>query len=140
MAEYLEWWLRYIQSQASPRTYERYAQICRQNIIPEIGATILTKLRPTHITDLYSKALLSGRRDGREDGLSARSVLHVHRVLKQALSQAVRLQMLSRNPADAVKPPKPEGGEVTTYNIEQTAQLRLGAGSRQDRTAEDPLP
>ena len=48
---------------------------------------------------------------------------HMHRVLREALQQAVQWQLLARNPADAVKPPKIERGAMTTYDLAQTADL-----------------
>jgi integrase len=47
----------------------------------------------------------------------------MHRVLREALQQAVGWQLLARNPADAVKPPKVETTEMKTYDVEQTARL-----------------
>jgi integrase len=44
-------------------------------------------------------------------------------VLKQALTQAVRWQLLARSPADAVDPPKVERTAMTTYDLKQTGQL-----------------
>jgi len=39
----------------------------------------------------------------------------MHRVLRAALAQAVRWRMLARNPADAVKPPRPERKETSDH-------------------------
>jgi hypothetical protein len=65
----------------------------------------LKNLRAQHISAAYANALESGRRkDG--GGLSARTVQHIHRVLKQVLAQAVQWEMIARNPAANVKPPK----------------------------------
>jgi integrase len=64
-----------------------------------------------HIQSYYSKALESGRLDGK-GGLSAQTVLHHHRVLHDALQQAVRWRLLGRNSAAAVEPPKPERKEM----------------------------
>jgi integrase len=47
----------------------------------------------------------------------------MHRVLKLALKQAVRWELLHRNPADAVQPPKVEKRRMTTYDMAQTAAL-----------------
>jgi integrase len=47
----------------------------------------------------------------------------MHRVLKQALGQAVRWDILNRNPAEAVDPPKVERSLMQTYDINQTAEL-----------------
>ena len=89
------------------------------------GGLALAKLQPAHISQAYAKALASGRRDGK-GGLSARTVTHMHRVLREALQQALAWQLLARNPADAVKPPKVERKQLSTYDIQQTAELLEG--------------
>src|SRR5262249_38824543 len=89
---------------------------------PLLGGLMLTKLQPAHISLAYAKALASGRRDG-SGGLSARTVTHMHRVLREALQQAVRWQMLARNPADAVKPPKVERKQMLTLDAAATAAM-----------------
>ena len=122
LAQFLTRWLAHIKANVSPRTHERYAEIANKNLVPLIGAAILTKLKPVQISAAYGKALESGRRDG-NGGLSPRTVHHIHRVLKQALKQAVQWEMLHRNPADAVKPPKSEKHRMTTYDMPQTAAL-----------------
>src|SRR5262249_1587520 len=122
LAAFLSRWLDHIKSQVSPKSYERYAGIVNQNLIPALGAVVLSKLKAAQISDVYAKALDSGRRDGK-GGLSPRTVGHMHRVLKQALSQAVRWEMLGRNPADAVDPPKIEWRPVQTYDLPQTADV-----------------
>jgi hypothetical protein len=57
-------------------------------------------------------------------------VHHMHRILKQALQQAVRWEMLPRNPADAVDPPKVEKRPMITYGLPETvdgiAAMRFG--------------
>src|SRR5499433_1756239 len=122
VAAFLERWIEHMKGQVSPRSHERYAELCRKNLVPLLGGLALTKLQPAHISAAYAKALASGRRDG-SGGLSARTVTHMHRVLREALQQAVRWQLLARNPADAVKPPKVERSAMTTYDLTQTAEL-----------------
>src|SRR5436305_5216600 len=93
--------LNHTKTQVSPRTHERYCEIVRKNIVPALGAVFLNKLRPSQISAAYSKALTSGRRDGK-GGLAPATVLYMHRIIKKALGQAVRWEVLSRNVADAV--------------------------------------
>lgn len=121
LSDYLERWLNYVRSNVSPRSHERYAEIVRKNLGPRLGAVKLGRLKPEHIAAAYSDALTRGRRDGK-GGLSPRSVHHMHRILKQALVRAVRWQLIPRNPADAVDPPKVERKELTTYDLPATAQ------------------
>jgi integrase len=122
VSTFLTRWLDHIKSQVSPKSHERYAGIVNQNIIPVLGAVLLTKLKPAQISAAYSKALTSGRRDN-TGGLSPRTVGHMHRVLKQALGQAIRWELVSRNPADAVDPPKVDWQPMQTYDFPQTAEL-----------------
>jgi integrase len=122
VAAFLNRWIEHMRGQVSPRSHERYAEIARKNVAPLLGAIGLTKLQPAHISAAYAKALASGRRDG-QGGLSPRTVHHMHRVLRQALQQAVRWQMLVRNPADMVKPPKVERKQMRTLDADGTVAL-----------------
>jgi integrase len=122
VAAFLERWLTDIKPRVAPRTYERYAEIARKNIVPMLGTIQLKKLKPTDISAAYAATLETGRRrDGA--GLSARTVLHIHRVLKQALGQAVQWEMITRNPCNGVKPPKPAAKKMVTYDLDQTAEM-----------------
>jgi len=96
------------------------------HLAPALGHHQLARLSPVHIQAYYSQALVSGRRHG-EGGLSARTVLHHHRVLREALQQAVRWQLLARNPADAVEPPRPERREMKALDADDTRRLLAAA-------------
>jgi integrase len=92
----------------------------RNNIVPLIGATRMAKLRPAdrpaeQISDAYAKALANG--------LSARTVRHMHTVLKAALKQARVWRVIADNPAELVKPPKPERKEMKTVDADQTVAM-----------------
>ncbi|MGO3931783.1 site-specific integrase [Rhodopseudomonas pseudopalustris] len=122
LAAFLDRWIHHIKAHVSPRSHERYADLARKNIAPLLGGIVLSKLRPAQIAASYTTALASGRRDGK-GGLSPRTVHHMHRVLKQALGQAVKWELLNRNPCDAVDPPKVERVSMHTFDLPQTAEL-----------------
>jgi integrase len=119
---FLERWIEHMRGQVSPRSHERYAELCRKNLAPLLGALTLTKLQPAHISQAYAKALTSGRRDG-QGGLSPRTVTHMHRVLREALQQAVKWNMLKGNPADAVDPPKVERASMRVLDADGTIEV-----------------
>lgn len=131
VAEYLQQWLDgYARLNVSGHTCERYERIATGHLIPALGHHPLAKLRPLHIQAYLSHALASGRRDGR-GGLSPRTVLHHYRVLREALEQAVKWQILAVNPADAVQPPRPEPREMRALDEHETARLiKTSEGSR----------
>lgn len=132
VAEYLERWLTvYAEANVSQKTYERYRGIVTNHLSPAFGAMKLAKLHPLHIQSYYAKMRKEGRKDGRRGGLSAQTILHLHRVLSEALKMAVRWQLLARNPADAVQPPAVQQKEVKALDAAQTAWLlELAEGTR----------
>ncbi|MBA2439364.1 MAG: site-specific integrase [Thermoleophilaceae bacterium] len=137
LGEYLEKWLEASEKRVRTRTHERYSELARLHVAPTLGRVPLGKLRPLHLEGLYSALLAKG--------LSARTVLHVHRVLFSALRQAVLWQLVPRNVAEAVVPPRPARHEVAALeaqeagailaavagsDLEQPVALALGAGLR----------
>ena len=127
--EFLERWLAHVRARVSPRTFERYEQVCRKNIGPLLGTILLAKLRPAQISEGYAQALASGRRNG-PGGLSPRTVHHMHIILKGALQQAVKWDELARNPAVNVDPPKASRAPMKTYDLLQTADLLAASRGR----------
>jgi integrase len=120
---YLSQWLEtYAKLNVSAKTFERYEIIVRKHLIPALGHHALARLRPLHIQEYYAKDLQSGRRNGK-GGLSAQTVLHHHRVLREALQQGIRWQLIVRNAADATEPPRPVRQERRTLDADQAAQL-----------------
>ena len=122
VGQFLDRWLEHIKPLVSPRTHERYGELVTKNLKPLLGAVLLTKLRPMQISEAYAKALSSGHRK-REGGLAPSTVRYLHVILKASLRQAVRWQVLPRNPLDAVDPPRVERSAMRTYDLPQTADL-----------------
>lgn len=123
VGEFLNHWLsNAAKPNVSAKTFERYKEIVDLHLIPAFGEIILTKLSPLHVQNYYAKALEDGRRDGK-GGLSAQTVLHHHRVLRQALRRAVQWQVVARNVADAVEPPRAVHREMTALDDAQTVMM-----------------
>jgi len=125
LSEYLEHWLSTTKPNLAGKTFERYRQIVDRDIKPKLGTIALSKLQPVQIAEFYSWALSFGRKQT-EGGLSARTVLHIHRVLRKALQQAVVWQLRSTNPTDVVQAPRPVDKEMNALDEERSAWL-LGA-------------
>jgi integrase len=120
VAEYIRGWLD-TASELSLKTLERYRQLADQQIIPHLGATVLQKLRPAQIHDWHTVLLKSGGATGKP--LSARTVGHAHRVLHRALERAMRLEIIGRNVASAVPPPKVAAAEITILTADQMGDV-----------------
>lgn len=99
VATYLKRWLAVCaKPNLRDNTYCSYESICRLRITPHLGSVNLMKLTAPAIQALYETL--------REQGLSPRSVQYTAAVLRKALSQAVKWDLIPRNPADLVDKPK----------------------------------
>jgi integrase len=105
----------------SGKTSERYRQLIDSQIIPHLGAIVLQKLKPAHIADWHEKLIRGGGDNGRP--LSARTVGHAHRVLHRALARAAAIELVDRNVASVVRPPKVEEMEVESLTADQIATV-----------------
>ncbi len=114
----MQWMKNYVLTNTSPRTAEGYQVIIQRHLIPNLGTIPLTQLHPSYIQSYYAKALSEGK-TGNNGKLSARTVRNIHKVLSEALSHAVKWQMLIRNVALAVDPPRPGRSEMATFTEEQ---------------------
>ena len=120
---YLTDWLAVVKPSLRWRTWERYEQYARLHAIPVIGRVRLTKLTPQHLQGLYTDRLRAG--------LSPTSVVHLHRFLHRALGQAVRWNLVARNVAGLVDPPRMARYEHVAFSPEQAE--RFLAAIRGDR-------
>ena len=89
-------------------TYESYKFIVECHIIPELGSIKLKDLRADQINHLLSKEIETGR--------SNRFAAYVLAVLKASLNLAVKWELLSKNPALMVSPPKVEFAVPETWS------------------------
>jgi integrase len=122
VAEFVDRWERdWATANVGPKTLERYRQLLRLYVKPNIGAVRIQKLRAVHLNELYSSLLRSGGRDGA--ALSARSVGHVHRVLHRALGHAATWGVVSQNVASLVAPPPVPDDEIKILTEEQIGAI-----------------
>jgi hypothetical protein len=86
LADYLGQWLSHCRGRVRAKTYDGYRGLVRLYAAPALGHILLTELRPPDLQGLYSQTL--------DRGLSGGTVLNLHLVLTQALSQAVRWSLI----------------------------------------------
>lgn len=124
VSEYLNRWLaEYAKANLSPRTSEGYEHIIRRYVIPSLGGHILTALRPEHLQHFYTENMTAG--------LSAQTVRHHHMLLHKALDTAVEWGLLTRNIADAVRPPRAQRVEMQTWNENEMLKFLRAAKDTQ---------
>jgi integrase len=117
-------WLDSIKDKKAERTYVRYEQMVRNQIIPDLGHVKLADLRPLHIDAAEAKWAATGNRKTSKPGpLSAQSVLHLHRCLHTAFERAVKWRLLAINPVDGVETPYVPDSEAGFLLPDEAARL-----------------
>ena len=116
LGAYLQRWLdEGVRGTVKQSTLENYAYIARLHIIPELGRVRLRALKSRDVRRHYREKL--------DSGLSPRTVQIIHTVLRKALQQAVRDDVLPRNVCDAVTAPRQTKKEMQPLTPAQAKRL-----------------
>ena len=116
LLQHLERWYEANEHRWADNTRKGYQVAIRQHIGPNIGAVKLQRLTTQQIEQCYARL--------RAAGLSETTLNRDHAVLRGALKQAVRWNIIRRNPCDLMDPPKPEDFEAHAWEPEQIEQWR----------------
>jgi integrase len=122
--DYMVQWLEDVHKpEINLNTYTKHRSIIYRHIIPGLGHIELKKLTPQMVQKFYT--------DKEKAGLKKSSVRDIHKVLRNALNNAVRWGMVYQNVCDKVSPPRPGKSKHTMLSVEQIQQL-LQAAKKQD--------
>ena len=114
--KYLDKWL---DTAAKPRlrtrTFDDYTSLLKRYVRDPLGAIKLSDLRPVDIQRLYRKM--------QDDGLSPRVIRYTHAVLSSALKQAVKWEMIFRNPAAVVDLPRQARKEMRAMTLDEASKF-----------------
>ncbi len=109
---YLDHWLRdAVRPSVRSRTYASYAGVVRVHLDPGLGHVPLARLTPQQV-----QAFLNAKFAG---GLAPRTVAYVRAVLRQALGQAERWGLVTRNVARLAEPPRVPQREIRPLTPDQ---------------------
>jgi integrase len=111
--QYLDRWLQLC---ARPRlrakSLKDYEGLLRRYVRPRLGSKPLTAISALEIQTLYQDLL--------DRSLSARSIRYTHAVLRSALGQAMRWNLILANLADSVDLPRQDRPQIRVWTIEET--------------------
>lgn len=115
-------WLPSIRAKVAPSTFTSYRQNLA-HVAGRIGHVRLDALDAPTLDALYA--------DLEARGLARSTVRLLHTQLHRALADAVRWDLLVRNPADLVDPPKPTRRVLTTWTADQLRTFLAGVAGDQ---------
>ncbi len=119
-------WLEAVRPNRKASTFSNYGWLMRAYVVPRIGPVRLDRLTPADIQKLYSELRSSGGQGGKP--LSGTQVHNIHGVLHNALSYAVRMGYMARNPSEAIDKPRLGHRGATGLHTRPGTQLPIGCG------------
>ncbi len=128
LGAYLEYWLENVVRMRRPKTYQGYEGVVRRYLVPGLGKKKLTQLKAPEVKAFFTgleneclccKDAIDAKRPVEQQEccargeccqkvLSVRTVQFVHAVLRNALQQAMREELVMRNVATLVKVKTPK--------------------------------
>src|SRR5262249_13966898 len=113
--QYLLGWLEMARSTVRPQSWLRYEEIVRLHIVPMLGGVVLSRLTAQQVQSLYAAKLA--------EGLSPTTVKYIHVTIHRALREAQRLDLVQRNVATLVSPPRPRRPEMHILTPDQARRF-----------------
>ena len=107
--DYLEKWLKSKKGKIEQSTWDGYYNSIVKHIVPYFKPLDLdiTDLKPKHIRDYYDYKFNYGRLDGKNGGLTHKSIKHHSVAIKGALNNALMIdEIISKNPATKIPIPE----------------------------------
>ena len=121
----VEDWLPAVQPRLQASTFDSYQRNVRLHVLPDIGAVAIQSLTPARLNAYYGKLLEDGRLDGKAGGLAPKTVRYIHGIIRKALADAARWNLVPRNVADLADPPKVRSGDndMNTWTADQLGRF-----------------
>jgi integrase len=114
--EYIDRWLVTVaKTRLRERTYDDYSEKLRRYVRPLIGKLKLSDVRSLDVQGIYTAMS--------ERGLSPRTIRYTHAILSSMFKQAVRWNMLGRNPCEAAELPRMERKEMQALSPEEVGRF-----------------
>ena len=115
LGDYLVQWLENIKYRVRQKTLADYADLVRCHLTPRLGHIRLNKLGPELIQKAWNDML--------KEGHSASVVEHCHLRLSKALNDAMKRNLIYRNPCQMVSPPRAARKEVSPPDADAINRL-----------------
>lgn len=115
LSEWLPYWLaHYVQPRRKLSTYDKYETHVRLYLVPLLGTKRLESLSVADVRRFITRV---------QTAHTAATAKEAHRVLRTALTAAVREELITRNVASLVEPPRVKQREIRPWSLEETLSL-----------------
>ncbi|WP_245864774.1 tyrosine-type recombinase/integrase [Terribacillus aidingensis] len=108
-AEFMKSWLEDKGMNVRKSTFQSYTYYVNSHIVPALGHLEISKITPRDIQSFYNDVKSSG-------SLSSENLRKLHTIINDSLNKAQKWDMILRNPAALVDPPKVTKKEVEVWD------------------------
>jgi len=136
LGDWIDTWLKeYIKPNVRVKSYDKYEGCLIQYVKPKLGKLLLRQIRETQLTTLFNELLRSGGKKG--TGLSTSTVKATRRYLSMCLEQAIKSDILHKNPVKQTKAIKLDKAEIQTLTESQADSLTAAAHTMAQEADQD---
>ncbi|MFE4701067.1 tyrosine-type recombinase/integrase [Streptomyces sp. NPDC056738] len=112
LSEWLPYWLaHYVEPRWKLSTYDKYETHVRLYLVPLLGTRRLESLNVAEVRRFITRV---------QNTHTAATAKEAHRVLRTALTAAVREELITRNVASLVEPPRVKQREIRPWTLDET--------------------
>ncbi|WP_030302662.1 tyrosine-type recombinase/integrase [Streptomyces katrae] len=112
LSEWLPYWLeQHVEPRRKLSTYDKYETHVRLHLVPLLGSRSLESLSTADVRRFLTRV---------QKEKTVATAKEAHRVLRTALSGAVRDELITRNVAFLVEPPRAKQREIRPWTLEET--------------------
>lgn len=123
LEQWLEYWYRnYMANNVKTSTRASDESIIEKHLKPRFGTIKLRELKGSQIQIAYNEMLVNGRADGK-GGLSPKTIRNIHLVLHRALEQAVKDDLIIKNPLKSVTLPRDAKKDIEILTPDEQKKL-----------------
>lgn len=136
LGEWIDTWLKeYIKPNVRVKSYDKYEGCLIQYVKPKLGKMLLCQIRETKLTALFNELLVCGGK--KKTGLSSSTVKATRRYLSMCLEQAIKSDLLLKNPVKQTKAIKLVKAEIQTLTEAQADSLTKAAFAAAEKADQD---
>lgn len=106
-----------------PSTYESDLRLLRTHLPRELDAVPIQKLTTADLDRLYASLVVGGRKDGKQGGLSPRTIERLHVLLSSSLKAAIAQGLVQRNVATATTRPPRIKPSMKAMTVEEVSRF-----------------